>query len=80
MPDATTGLLLRFPLDAELAATLGRLVAAEYRCCSFGSYSIVIDGAGLRLEVRVPDDAADMLGAVFGAPAGTAEHPDGETV
>ena len=68
LPDTPAGLLLRFPLDAGLAATLARLAAAEYRCCSFGSYTIVIDGAGLRLEVRMPDDAAGMLAAVFGAP------------
>ena len=68
---AASNLLLRFPLDTDLAATLAWLVAAEYRCCAFGSYTIVIDSAGLRLEVRMPDDAAGMLTAVFGAPPAT---------
>ena len=68
-PDpAQTGVALWFPFDVELAATLGRLAAAEYRCCSFGSYTIVIDGTGLRLEIRMPVEAADTLAAVIGAP------------
>jgi hypothetical protein len=61
-----TGVLLRFPLDAELAATLGRLAAAEYRCCSFGSYTLVVDAAGLRLEIRMPAEAAATLDAIVG--------------
>jgi DNA-binding transcriptional MerR regulator len=62
------GVVLRFDFDVDLAATLGRLAAAEYRCCSFGSYTLVIDDTGLRLEIRVPAEAADTLTAVVGAP------------
>jgi hypothetical protein len=68
VPDTDAGVALRFPLDADLAATLARLVAAEYRCCAFGSYTIVIDHTGLRLEVRMPTEAAGELAAVFGLP------------
>ncbi|MEV0131749.1 MerR family transcriptional regulator [Dactylosporangium sp. NPDC050688] len=68
LADTETGVALRFPLDADLAATLARLAAAEYRCCSFGSYTLVIDHTGLRLEVRMPADAAGMLAAVVGLP------------
>jgi DNA-binding transcriptional MerR regulator len=68
LSDTETGLVLRFPLEADLAATLARLAAAEYRCCSFGSYTIVIDHTGLRLEVRMPDGASGMLAAVLGLP------------
>jgi DNA-binding transcriptional MerR regulator len=68
LADTETGVALRFPLNADLAATLARLAAAEYRCCSFGSYTIVIDHTGLRLEVRMPADAAGMLAAVVGLP------------
>jgi DNA-binding transcriptional MerR regulator len=68
LPDTANGLALCFPLEADLAATLARLAAAEYRCCSFGSYTIVIDHTGLRLEVRMPGDAAGMLAAVLGVP------------
>jgi hypothetical protein len=68
LPDTATGLALRFPLDVDLAATLARLAAAEYRCCSFGSYTVVVDDTGLRLEVRMPDDAAGVLASVLGVP------------
>ena len=68
IPDAEAGIVLRLPLDADLAATLARLVAAEYRCCAFGSYSIVVDHTGLRLEVRMPAEATGQLTAVFGRP------------
>lgn len=68
LPDTDAGVALRFPLDADLAATLARLVAAEYRCCAFGSYTIVVDHTGLRLEVRMPAEAAGQLAAVFGLP------------
>lgn len=65
---AQTGVVLRFGFDVDLAATLGRLAAAEYRCCSFGSYTIVIDGTGLRLEIRMPVEAAETMAAVVGEP------------
>lgn len=68
LADTETGVALRFPLAADLAATLARLAAAEYRCCSFGSYTLVIGHTGLRLEVRMPADAAGMLAAVVGLP------------
>lgn len=75
--DTDTGLALRFPLEADLAATLARLAAAEYRCCSFGSYTVVIDHTGLRLEVRMPAEATGMLAAVLGQPDPTADHHEG---
>jgi DNA-binding transcriptional MerR regulator len=68
LPDTATGVALGFGSDVDLAATLARLAASEYRCCSFGSYTLVIDGDGLRLEIRMPDDAAGMLAAVVGRP------------
>lgn len=68
LPDTPDGVALRFPFDVDLAGTLARLAAAEYRCCSFGSYTLIIDGTGLRLEVRMPGEAAGMLAAVVGLP------------
>jgi hypothetical protein len=47
---------------------LGRLAAAQYRCCSFGSYTLVVDGSGLRLEIRMPAGAAGTLAAVVALP------------
>jgi len=79
LPDTPDGVALRFPFDVDLAGTLGRLAAAEYRCCSFGSYTLAIDGTGLRLEVRMPGEAAGMLAAVVGLPdkevSGAAHQP-----
>ena len=80
IPDAEAGVALRFPLDADLAATLARLAAAEYRCCSFGSYTIVIDDTGLRLEIRRPDQAAGTLAAVLGRPDPAAPRIQGPPV
>jgi DNA-binding transcriptional MerR regulator len=68
LPDTPDGVALRFPIDVDLAGTLGRLAAAEYQCCSFGSYTLVVDGTGLRLEIRMPADAAGTLAAVVGLP------------
>ncbi|BFU43894.1 MerR family transcriptional regulator [Krasilnikovia sp. MM14-A1004] len=68
LPDTADGVALRFPFDVDLAGTLGRLAAAEYRCCSFGSYTLVVDGTGLRLEIRMPAEAAGTLAAVVGLP------------
>lgn len=68
LPDTPDGIALRFPFDVDLAGTLGRLAAAEYRCCSFGSYTLIVDGAGLRLEIRLPADAVGTLAAVVGLP------------
>lgn len=77
LPDTDAGLVLRFPLEADLAATVARLAAAEYRCCSFGSYTIVIDHTGLRLEVRVPAEAGGMLAAVLGQPDTAGDRSEG---
>jgi DNA-binding transcriptional MerR regulator len=52
------------PLDE-----LVRLAAAEQGCCAFFSFAITIDHRGIALEVRAPDDAADVVTAVFGAAA-----------
>lgn len=75
LPDTADGVALRFGFDVDLAGTLGRLAAAEYRCCSFGSYTLVVDGTGLRLEIRIPGDAAGTLAAVVGLP----DAPAGRT-
>jgi DNA-binding transcriptional MerR regulator len=79
LPDTSDGVALRFGFDVDLAGTLGRLAAAEYRCCSFGSYTLIVDGTGLRLEVRMPAEAAGTLAAVVGLPdqevSGAADQP-----
>ena len=42
---------------------------AEQGCCTFFAFAITIDDRGIALEVRAPADAADLVTAVFGAPA-----------
>jgi hypothetical protein len=74
LPEGGAGVALRFAPDADLAGTLARLAAAEYRCCSFGSYTLVIDETGLRLEIRMPDAAAGMLAAMVGRPGTDGER------
>ncbi len=57
---------LRIELDetADLAE-LARLVVAERECCSFFAFAITVDHRGVGLEVDAPDDAADLVAAVF---------------
>jgi hypothetical protein len=62
------GIALAFAHDADRTARLARMAAAEYRCCSFGSWTLVIDERGVRLEVRMPAEAHDMLFGMFGMP------------
>jgi hypothetical protein len=44
-------------------------MAAEQSCCSFFSFALTVDDRGVALEVRAPQDAAELVTAVFGAPA-----------
>lgn len=44
-----------------------RLVVAEQECCEFFRFAITVDGRGVALEVRAPDDAGAILVSVFGA-------------
>lgn len=61
---------LRLSLDEEVPlGELARLAVAEQGCCAFFSFAITVDGRGVALEVRAPDDAADLVAAVFGVAA-----------
>ncbi|CAN5398128.1 MerR family transcriptional regulator [soil metagenome] len=63
------GVALRFAHDMDLTTALARLCAAEHACCSFFRFALLIDSHGVRLEVRSPPEARDMLtAAVFGTP------------
>ena len=53
--------------DAVDVGDLAHLVAAEQRCCAFFSFAITIDQRGVALEVRAPDDAAEIVAALFSA-------------
>ena len=61
---------LRLSLDgAAPLDELGRLAVAEQGCCAFFSFAITVDSRGIALEVRAPEDAADLVAAVFGVAA-----------
>ena len=54
--------------DTVPLVELAQLVAAEHRCCTFFSFAVTIDTRGLALEVRAPDEAADVVTVLFGSP------------
>lgn len=63
------GVALQFPADGDTAAELARLAAAEQRCCAFFDFRLRFAGPAIEFEVRAPDDAGDVVAAMFGAPA-----------
>ena len=65
--ETADGIAVTFDHDLDRTGQLGRLIAAEYACCSFASYHLTVDGDGVRLEVRTPPAARDALAAVSGA-------------
>jgi MerR family copper efflux transcriptional regulator len=48
---------------AEVAA----LMAAEQQCCAFFAFTLTVDERGTGLEVRAPQNAADLVSGLFGA-------------
>jgi MerR family copper efflux transcriptional regulator len=61
---------LRIEFGREVVLTeLAALVEAEQRCCSFLSFTLIADQAGTALEVRAPEDARDVVLALFGPSA-----------
>ena len=65
---ADGGLRLTLYQDVPLDELI-RLAAAEQGCCAFLSFALTIDHRGIALEVRAPDETADLVTAVFGAVA-----------
>jgi DNA-binding transcriptional MerR regulator len=63
------GTALTFAADAGLAAEVARLAAAEQECCEFFDFTVRLTTGQVRLEVRAPADAVDVVTAMFGAPA-----------
>ena len=61
---------LRLSLDAAVPVEdLARLAAAEQGCCSFFAFAITVDARGVALEIRAPEEAGDVVTAMFGAVA-----------
>ena len=59
------GVRVRFAAGTPVGA-LAELAVAEQACCRFFAFALVVDGRGLALEVRGPDDARPVIDAVFG--------------
>ena len=56
---------LRLELDptTDIAARAAQLAAKETACCSFFTFTLTAEGAGVRLDVAVPEGRADILDA-----------------
>lgn len=82
--DDGNGLRLAFEAGAPQAELL-RLTTAEQGCCTFFAFAITVDRRGLALEVRAPEQASDVLAAVFGVaddpvpPGGREDRPPGSS-
>ncbi|GEA87978.1 MerR family transcriptional regulator [Cellulomonas cellasea] len=63
------GTALVFPADPGLAAEVARLATAEQACCGFFDFTVRLARGQVRLEVRAPDEAADVVAAMFGPTA-----------
>jgi len=68
----------REPIDGGVRLTFGsmaahaellRLVVAEQACCQFFAFALTVDGRGVALEVRAPDDGHGVLHSLFGGAA-----------
>lgn len=56
---------LRLTIPADRAAAVADLAAAEQRCCPFLRLSLHFADGRLALEVRAPDEAADLVSEMF---------------
>ncbi|MET8151923.1 hypothetical protein ACIBSW_02655 [Actinoplanes sp. NPDC049668] len=60
------GVTLVYGHDPAVAVELARLAAAEFACCSFFSFVLAVEPAGMRFTVTAPAEAATLVTAVFG--------------
>ena len=65
----TGGMALQFAASPELVAEVARLAAAEQDCCTFFTFTLQMTTDQVRLEVQAPDDAVDVVAAMFGTAA-----------
>ncbi|MGI5321294.1 MerR family transcriptional regulator [Actinomadura nitritigenes] len=57
---------IRLTVPADRATDVMALAAAEQRCCPFFDFRLHLDGPVLHLEVRAPDEGAELLTELFG--------------
>ena len=48
---------------------LANLVAAEQQCCAFFAFVLTVDERGIVLEIAAPDEATEIVSAMFGTAA-----------
>jgi hypothetical protein len=60
------GVALTYDYDPAIAVELARLASAEFACCSFFEFSLTVGPDGMRFAVSAPDEARDVITAVFG--------------
>jgi hypothetical protein len=60
------GVTLTYGHGERLAVEIARLAAAEYACCSFFTFSLTVGPAGMTFTVTAPEEARDVVTAVFG--------------
>ncbi len=48
---------------------LANLVAAEQQCCAFFAFVLTVDERGIALEIAAPDEATEIVSAMFGTAA-----------
>lgn len=56
---------VRLSMPAERAGQIAELATAEQQCCPFFDFRLHLAGSKVRLEVRAPTDAADLLAELF---------------
>ena len=64
------GMSLSFSPEPGVAAEVARLAVAEQACCSFFDFTVRVSGGELHLEVRGPQDAQEIISALFGVAGG----------
>jgi hypothetical protein len=61
------GVTLLYDHGERVAAEFARLAAAEYACCSFFTFTLSIGPTGMAFTVLAPEEARDVVTAMFGA-------------
>jgi hypothetical protein len=63
---AAGGVTLVYDHDAAVTGELARLGAAEFACCPFFTFTLVVGPSGMRFTVTAPAAARDVVTALFG--------------
>jgi hypothetical protein len=74
---AEGGITLVYEHDEARTVELARLAAAEFACCSFFTFTLAVGPAGVRFTVTAPDEAHDVITAVFGTATPTSTSAGG---